>query len=134
MASSPLPAGGTPADFAFFVSETNRYRVMGGAPTVSESSAVETFAAAAAQSDAASGIPHAYYRGHLPAGNSGENEASLTLFGTTTIQDDISAGIAGVWDEGPAGGHYQDLLGPFTQLGCGSVRLPGRVLIVQDFR
>lgn len=131
---SPLPAGGTTADLAFCVSEANGYRAMVGAPALTESRSVETFAAAAAQSDAADGTPHAYYRSHLPVGNSAENEAAVALFGTTTIQDDIRTAIGEFWSEGPSGGHYQNLVGPFTQLGCGLFVSTGMVLIVQDFR
>lgn len=129
-----LANGGTTSDLAFCVSETNRYRAMLGLGALTESTAVETFAAAAAQADAESGQPHSYYESHLPAGQSAENEANLTLAGTTTVQDDVREAIAFFWSEGPGGAHYENLIGPFTQLGCGFFVSSGRIVIVQDFR
>jgi hypothetical protein len=134
--SSPSPAklanGGTTADLTFCVTETNRYRGMVGRAALVENASVETFAAAAAQSDTQSGIPHGYYNSHIP-GFSAENEAPEWLI-TSTIQNTIAAAIAAFWSEGVGGAHYQNMIGPYTQLGCGLFVLGQSVTIVQDYR
>lgn len=61
-------------NLAFCVQETNRYRAIVGRPALAESNSVEVFAAAAAQADTQSGVPHGYYRSHDP-GFGAENEA-----------------------------------------------------------
>jgi hypothetical protein len=134
--SSPSPAklpnGGTTADLTFCVTETNRYRAVVGRAALTETASVETFATAAAQSDTQSGIPHGYYNSHIP-GFSAENEAPEWLI-TSTIQNTIAAAIAAFWSEGPSGAHYQNMVGPYTQLGCGLFVLGQSVTIVQDYR
>ena len=134
--SSPSPAklsnGGTTADLTFCVTETNRYRAMVSRTALTESASVEDFAAAAAQSDTQSGIPHGYYNAHSP-GFSAENEAPEWPV-TSSIQNTIAAAIAAFWSEGPGGAHYQNLIGPYTQLGCGLFVIGQSVTIVQDYR
>jgi len=134
--SSPSPAklpnGGTTADLTFCVTETNRYRAMVGRAALTESASVETFAAAAAQSDTQTGVPHGYYNAH-PPGFSAENEAPEWPV-TTSIQNTIAAAIAAFWSEGPGGAHYQNMIGPYSQLGCGLFAVGQSVTIVQDYR
>ena len=134
--SSPSPAklpnGGTTADLTFCVTETNRYRAMVGRAALTESTSVETFAAAAAQSDTQTGVPHGYYNTH-PPGFSAENEAPEWPV-TSSIQNTIAAAIAAFWSEGPGGAHYQNMIGPYSQLGCGLFAVGQSVTIVQDYR
>jgi uncharacterized protein YkwD len=129
-----LPNGGTSADLTFCVNETNRYRARVGKPALSESSSVEAFAAAAAQADALSGVPHGYYRSHDP-GFGAENEAlnwSLAIYGS--VHNAIAQAIAAFWSEGPGGGHYENMVGPYTQLGCGLFVSGQLITLVQDYR
>ena len=134
--ASPSPTklanGGTTADLAFCVTETNRYRAMAGRAALTESASVEDFAAAAAQSDTQTGIPHGYYKTHA-TGFSAENEAPEWPV-TTTIQNTIAAAIAAFWSEGPGGAHYENMIGLYTQLGCGLFVVGQSVTIVQDYR
>jgi hypothetical protein len=40
-----------------------------------------------------------------------------------------------LWAEGPSGGHYQNIVGPYTQVGCGIYILNGsEVHVTTDFR
>lgn len=99
-----LPNRGTTADLTFCVSETNRYRAMVSKSALAKSASVETFAAAAAETDTQDMTPHSYYLSHLPGGPSAENEApdwSLRLYGS--VQNAIAQAIAAFWSEGPGG-------------------------------
>jgi hypothetical protein len=107
---------------------------MVGKPALIESTSIEAFAAAAASADASSDVPHGYYQAHNP-GFGAENEAlrwSLTDFGST--RNAVTQAIGAFWSEGPRGGHYENLIGPYTQLGCGFFVSGSLVTIVQDFR
>jgi hypothetical protein len=116
------------------VQETNRYRGMAGRSALAESSSVEAFAAAAAQADTKSGVPHSYYRSHDP-GFGAENEApnwSLAIFGPP--RNLITQAIVAFWSEGPGGGHYENIVGPYSQGGCGFFQNGDDLTVVQDFR
>jgi uncharacterized protein YkwD len=121
-------------NLAFCVQETNRYRAMVGKAALSESTSVEAFAAAAAQSDTRTGIPHGYFHSNDP-GFGGENEApdwSLTQFGSE--HNVMTQAIAAFWSEGPGGGHFENIVGPYSQLGCGIYQTGSDLTLVQDFR
>jgi uncharacterized protein YkwD len=133
---SPPPSGTlevTTADLEFCVSETNRYRAMRSKAPVTRSTALETFAHDAAVSDAASNIPHNYYRSHA-TGISAENQFIAGRQSNDTIRSTIQFALAVFWGEGPGGGHYENMIGPYTQVGCGFAIEANRILISQDFR
>jgi len=132
--TATAPSSPVDPNLAFCVQETNRYRAMVGLPGLAESSSVEVFAAAAAQADAESGFPHGYYRSHNP-GFGAENEAPnwyLPIYGTA--HNLIAQAIATFWSEGPGGGHYENIVGPYSQLGCGLFQNGSDLTVVQDFR
>jgi len=132
--SSNLTA--TAADLAFCVADINGYRAQANRPALAESIALETFAAAGAQTDAASGVPHTHFTASNGAGiATAENEfltADRQLF--PTIQNAMHGANALFWAEGPTGSHYQTLVGPYTQVGCGVFVANGTVTVVQDYR
>jgi uncharacterized protein YkwD len=131
-ATNPSPPGDP--NLAFCVQETNRYRAMVAQPGLTESASIEAFAAAAAESDTQSGIAHGYYRSHDP-GFSAENEAPdwpLTTLGSE--HNLIAQAIAAFWSEGPGGGHYENIVGPYSQIGCGVYQTGDVMTLVQDFR
>jgi len=89
--------------------------------------------------DAARNAPHA----HFMATNGGgialaENEVPGwdLEFGNGTVMGVVEAGLAAMWDEGPGGGHHDNMNSrTFTELGCGIyVTSRGEVWVVQDFR
>ncbi len=43
-------------------------------------------------------------------------------------------GLAGMWAEGPGGGHYENMRGPYTEVGCGVFVNGVDITVVQDFR
>ena len=46
----------------------------------------------------------------------------------------VQQGLAGMWAEGPGGGHYENIKGPYTQAGCGVSVQKGEATVVQAFR
>lgn len=42
--------------------------------------------------------------------------------------------LANYWSEGAAGGHYRNLTGPYTHVGCGFFEGGGAATFVQHFR
>ena len=75
-------------------------------------------AQAAAESDHATGIPHGYFQTHpVPA-----------------VRQVIGEAIGLFWSEGPGGGHYENLLGPFDELGCGFATGGSTLTFVQNFQ
>ncbi len=118
---------------------TNQFRASVGLPPLGRSSAIEAYAATAAQADDASGVPHSYsiaHNGGVTAGLWAENETlrlGLTSSGGT-VSAAIQFSLQLFWSEGPGGGHYQNIVGPYGQMGCG-VFVDGKVItVVQDFR
>ncbi|MGD9906798.1 MAG: CAP domain-containing protein [Vicinamibacterales bacterium] len=124
----------TAADFAFCLSETNRYRALAGVSPVEHDPAVEVYAQTAAAADHATGRAHGYTSGpDRPTGAFAENEA--VRWGVTdAVRDVVAAAIAAFWREGPGGGHYENLRGPWGRVGCGIVAADGAVTLVQHFR
>ena len=46
----------------------------------------------------------------------------------------MHAAMDGFYGEGPSGVHYQNLEGPFSQVGCGVYIANQRITLIQDFR
>ncbi len=126
----------TAADLAFCVQETNRYRAQAGKALLNRSATLENYAAIGAQVDATAKIAHTHFASTNGGGVArAENEmlaAAVSIFGT--IQEAMRQSIARFYAEGPSGGHYQNLEGPYTQVGCGVFVGSGLITFVQDFR
>ena len=124
----------TSADLAFCYSETNRYRALLNVGQVVTDPAVEAYALRAAQSDHSTGQGHGYTSGpNGPAGVFAENEA-VRWPHTASVRDLIAAIMAGFYREGPGGGHYENLRGPYGRVGCGLVLENSSLTLVQHFR
>ncbi len=126
----------TAADLAFCVSDINAYRAQANRPSLTESTALDTFAAQGAQIDGASGVAHSHFTSSNGGGiATSENELlALDLTVAPTIQAAMHAANATFWGEGPTGPHYQILVGPYLQVGCGAFTTNGAVTIVEDFQ
>lgn len=123
------------ADRAYCLTETNRYRSMAGAAAVSRSAALDAYADTAARADGTSGTPHGYTNANTPAGRWAENEIlRLRLSDFGSVQGVIRAGFAFFWNEGPSGGHYRNMTGAYSQVGCGIFVNGNDVTVVQHFR
>ena len=140
LAGPPAASAQRDDDLAFCVAETNRYRARHGMPPLRRSAELEAYAAAGARYDTAVRIPHKHFDdtpgAHLAYA---ENEClsfqgwSLRRAGGS-VRGAITKCLRTFYDEGPGGGHYQNMLGgEYGTVGC-AVHVTGDgVTIVQDF-
>lgn len=129
----PLPPP-TPADLCAEI--VNQRRRSLGLPALIQSSALEAYAQAAAAHDASARQAHRYFRSTGGGGLAvAENEIPWwPLPASRSVEDVIGDGISMMWSEGPGGGHYDNLAGPHTAIGCGVFVDDDRVTVVQAFR
>lgn len=134
---APAVDSGETDDDRHCVDVINGYRAKVGKPPLARSAALEAFATEGAKSDAATGTPH----GHFTATSGGgvawaENEVpGWPLADSGSVRAVIDEGTKAMWDEGPGGGHYENIIGDWTQVGCGTfVTASGDVWVTQDFR
>ena len=125
------------AELQHCVDVINQYRATNGKAPLSRSSAIEAYAAEGAQYDSAHGSAH----GHFMATNGGgvawaENEIPGwdTSFGNGSVLGVVDEGLQMMWEEGPGGGHHDNMNGSYTEVGCGIfVTGSNEVWVVQDF-
>jgi hypothetical protein len=121
----------TAADVDVCVSETNRYRASLGRAAVTNPRDFQERAQAGADSDHASGQPHGYFQSHpVPA----ENEALRWPLINGQVRLTITAMIDMFFAEGPGGGHFENLRGPYGEIGCGLAVSGSRMTMVLIFR
>lgn len=124
------------SDLELCVAEVNRYRRKLGRKPLTRSPDLEACAAEGARADHASGQPHGHFMGTQGCGIAfAENEIPrwpLDYAGSVT--NTIKKGIADMWAEGPGGGHYENMKGDYTELGCGIFVDGSAVTVVQDYR
>jgi hypothetical protein len=128
IANPPGPM--TSADLEFCREETNRYRQQQGRPAVALSESLSERARAAAEYDHATGRAHDYFLSH-PLGGA-ENE--VLRWSGSNVRQTMTAAIAGFSSEGPSGGHWQNLMGPYREVGCGVATGGGQITFVQNLR
>jgi hypothetical protein len=142
--------GGTPADpdaasheddMQFCVDETNRYRAMVDLPPLARNAELEAYATEGARIDGQAHEPHKHFRDTGGGGIAfAENEIPwwpISAYGT--VRAVIVGGLGLMWAEGPSGpepdNHYDNMTGPYTQVGCGIYLAPnGEVTVTQDLR
>jgi hypothetical protein len=130
-----LPTHATETDLIFCVAETNRYRASAGKNPLTRAPDLEAFAAAGAQEDGEKHQAHAHFDRLLGGPAFAENELPwwpLAQFGS--VQETMRQGIAVFYQEGPSGGHFRNLMGPYTQIGCGVYIADRDITVVQNFR
>jgi uncharacterized protein YkwD len=119
---------------AFCVEDSNRARAQNGLPPLSRSAQLEQFAAAGAEVDHTTGVAHTHFQSNANSGIAfAENELLRWSFGGS-IQSTIAQGTRAFVAEGPAGGHYRNLMGDYAELGCGFFTSGGQTTVVWDFR
>jgi uncharacterized protein YkwD len=134
--SSSSSTAATAADLSFCVQETNRYRASVGLGALSQSAALESYAATGAQVDGRAHVAHSHFTNTSGGGVAlAENVIPwwpLADYGT--VQEVMRQGLAQMWAEGQSGVHYKNITGRYTQLGCGVFVDNGEITVVQDFR
>lgn len=116
---------------------TNQYRASIGKPPLTRSSALEEYATTAARIDGTAKIAHHHARTtRLGNGLSRAENAilwwSLRYYGT--VESVVRRGLDDMWKEGDGGSHYRNLVGNYTETGCGIFVNGDEVTVVQAFR
>lgn len=123
------------------ITETNRYRAMNGKAALAKSAQLEAYADTGAMIDF-NGSPHQHFSSTNGGGiANAENECpkwSLQQQGGGDMNTLVKACIAAFYSEGPGTdynthGHYINMMGAYTKLGCGIYMSGGLVTIVQDY-
>ncbi len=124
------PGAATASDLQFCLDETNRYRALGNRSAVSHSPSLSDRARTAAEQDHATKQAHSYFNSH--PFNGAENEA--LWWSGSNVRQTIGQAIAFFYNEGPSGPHYQNLMGSYSEVGCGVATGGGGITFVQDLR
>jgi uncharacterized protein YkwD len=114
----------------------NQYRATIKLSPLKRSPALEEFAARAAANDGRAHAGHQYFRRTRGGGVSHAENAIpwWPLSQVGGIRGALEQGVQMMWDEGPRGGHYRNMTGKYSQMGCGIYVNGDQVTIVQEFR
>ena len=126
----------TDADLAFCMSETNRFRAMQGKTTLARSAALEAYGADSARIDQQANQAHQHYTSTNGGGVSlAENEVLSVSPNAVSLstQNAIQFALSLFYSEGPGGGHFQNMMGSFSSVGCGVYR-GTTITVAQEFR
>ena len=127
--------GGSDAAHQACITETNKYREEAGKARVAYSPELEAYADEGAMVDFGASPHH-----HFSSTNGGgiafaENECPQQgnwMVGADLVQT-VRDCIQAFYDEGPGGGHYENMMGPYGTVGIGIYQQGSRVTIIQDF-
>ncbi len=120
---------------ALCVDTINGYRASKGLAALTRSAELDAYAATAAESDDGTRQRHRhFYRTRGGGIARAENEIPWWPLTSGDPRDVIRDGTAAMWAEGPGGGHYENLIGAHTEVGCGVFVNGDRVTVVQAFR
>lgn len=139
--SNPLSqSSGRPldADLQHCADVINAYRDSQSLPHLARSPALEAFAAIGACWDAhVPGTPHSHFKTKAYYQlTDAENELPNWPLGYyRSIAAILDQGTKLMWDEGPGGGHYENMIGDHTAIGCGIyIAADSGVWVTQDFK
>ena len=132
-------------DTAFYAAEKkacldtlNALRASIGKPKVAWSKSLEAFADQGVRYDAALGKAHAHFGAYSLRAVPADAENAIPgwpLKSYKTVTAVVNAGAKMMWDEGPGGGHYDNIAGDQKEAGCGIYVTPqGNVWIIHDFK
>lgn len=127
--------GGGDAAHAACVDQTNAYRAMNGKAAVVYNADLEAYADEGAMVDFGTS-PHHHFSSTSGGGIAfAENECPQQ--GNWTVGTDMVSTVKdcmkAFYDEGPGGGHYENMMGNYRTIGCGIYQEGMKVTILQDF-
>jgi len=99
--------------------------------------ALEAYAAEGARSDGLANQAHQHVSATPMPGTGlwAENEVLRWPYNLSPmVQGIVAQAIQSFFSEGPGGGHYENIVGPYTQIGCGIYIDSNGITIVQDLR
>jgi hypothetical protein len=104
-------------------------------PSLSRSAALEAYAADGARIGQQANKPHQ----HFTSANGGgvalaENEQIAATSNSISTQNGIAPMLSFFYSEGPGGGHYQNMMAGYAQVGCGIYRTADVMTITEDCR
>jgi len=133
-----VPAGDYEAELQRCVDYINEFRAAHGRSALSRSGDLEQCAAEGAYQDSLSGAAHGHFGNTDGCGgvSDAENEVpGWSLSWSGSVMSVVEGGIDMMMDEGPGGGHYENILGDHNSVGCGIFITPdSNVWVIQDFR
>jgi hypothetical protein len=108
----------------------NQYRASAGLPALQRAARAETCLDQEAQSDSQTGSAHGAF------GQCGEVAQNECPGWPGAIQDVLTGCLQSMWNEGPGGGHYDNMTSQqYTIAACGIAQTQtGEFWVVQDFR
>jgi uncharacterized protein YkwD len=114
----------------------NQYRATAKRSPLQRSAALEAFAAKAAANDGLAHVGHQYFRRTNGGGVSRAENAIpwWPLSSVGGVRGALEQGLQMMWDEGPSGGHYRNIVARHSEIGCGIFVNRDEVTIVQEFR
>lgn len=129
--SASSTGGGNNADLQHCADVINSYRATLSLAPVTRSAAIEAYAAVGAEYDSTRAA-HSHFQSTSGGGVcNAENEAQNWSGTPTSV---IDGATQMMWNEGPGGGHYENIRGSHSTVGCGFFISPsGQVTMVQDF-
>jgi hypothetical protein len=135
-ADSGVGGGGSTAAHMTCEIETNKYRAMKGKPALAHSQPLEDYAQDGAEHDFTTS-PHDHFSQTQGGGIAfAENECPHQLGWRVPSGGSVEAVVAmcikAFFDEGPGGGHYENMMGAYKTIGCGIHRSGDSITIVQD--
>jgi hypothetical protein len=144
----PRPADPYPGDplVRYNVDLVNRYRAQGGLAPLLYDAKISAFAMAGSQQLSGDHTPHAHFAANIqsqPPGfgsRSAENQGDprgvppMAADATTSGQKVIAALLQIMMNEGPGGGHYDNIMSPdLRRVGVGISYAGGRLYLTNDF-
>lgn len=135
----------SPTDTAHYAAEKklcldtiNALRAKVGAKAVAWSVSLEAFADQGARYDAGLNSAHAHFSAFSKRAVPADAENAVPgwpIHSFKTVSAVVAQGAKMMWDEGPGGGHYENIKGNHTLVGCGIYVTPeGGVWVIHDFK
>ncbi len=126
--SGTLGSGASVTDHEACVDRINAYRASIGLPPYARDASSEACADAQARSDSQTDNAHGAFG---DCGEFAQNECP----GWDSIEEVLDGCLQNMWDEGPGGGHYENMAGDYEEAFCGFYTTPdGEVWAIQNFR
>jgi hypothetical protein len=116
----------------------NALRATLGLKAVAWSASLEAFADQGARYDAERNAAHGHFSAFSKQAVPSDAENAIpgwSLKNSKTVAKVVVDGAKMMWDEGPGGGHYENIKGDHTAVGCGIyVTAAGAVWVIHDFK
>ena len=116
----------------------NTLRAKVGKPKVAWSKSLEAFADQGTRYDSERNQAHAHFGAFSKQADPSDAENAVPgwpIKQYKNVAAVVAQGAKMMWDEGPGGGHYDNIIGDHTAVGCGIYMTPaGGVWVIHDFK